>query len=378
MFVNDFNSNYKYIKYNNEITNKKYLEIGDIDVITKNYELKDKPPVKGAVLVPKNVILISTVRPNREAITITREELYVSSAFAIVYPNENIDLKYLYYCLNTHSFFSYLTKNSTGATYPTVNKNYVYDYSIPYVSIEKQQEIVSVLDKINSIIDADKKQLELLDETVKSRFIEMFGDPETNEKNWMVDRISSCAKVIGGFAFKSSDFLDKGEVPVLRIGNINSGFFKPVNMVFWNKNLKLSNYEIYPDDLVISLTGTVGKDDYGNVCILDDTYSMYYLNQRNAKIDIVKNINKYYLKQLLSEQSVKSRLTGISRGLRQANIANKDILDLLIPIPPLELQNEFESFVKQINKSKFNIQQHLNLMQELFDKKMEEYFGGNE
>ena len=80
---------------------------------------------------------------------------------------------------------------------------------------------------------------------------------------------------------------------------------------------------------------------------------MYYLNQRNAKLEIKDGIDKYYLSQLLKFEPMKKRLTGISRGVRQANISNKDILNLVVPVPPIELQNQFAAFVHQINKSKF-------------------------
>ena len=103
----------------------------------------------------------------------------------------------------------------------------------------------------------------------------------------------------------------------------------------------------------MSLTGTVGKDDYGNVCILGSEYEMYYLNQRNAKLELKDGLDKYYLAELLKFPQIKKRLTGISRGVRQANISNKDILDLSVPIPPMKLQNQFADFVAQVDKSKF-------------------------
>ena len=180
----------------------------------------------------------------------------------------------------------------------------------------------------------------------------MFGNPDTNTKKWDECALSGKLSVVGGYAFKSDQFDEKDGIPVLRIGNINAGFFRPVNLVYWKEDESLERYTIYPGDLVMSLTGTVGKEDYGNVCILGDDYEKYYLNQRNAKLEIKEGINKYYLSQLLKFEQIKKRLTGISRGVRQANISNKDILDLVVPIPPIELQNQFADFVGQIAKSK--------------------------
>lgn len=157
--------------------------------------------------------------------------------------------------------------------------------------------------------------------------------------------------IINGYAFESKHFLNTG-IPIVRISNINTGTFKPINMVYWKKDKNLEKYVVYPKDLVITLTGTVGKDDYANICILDKTYDYYYLNQRNAKLELKNSINKYYLSFFLKIPIIKKKLTNINRGVRQANISNKDILGLDILIPPIELQNKFADFVKQVDKSK--------------------------
>ena len=153
------------------------------------------------------------------------------------------------------------------------------------------------------------------------------------------------------------------------------GHFLPVNMVFWPEDSSLARYKIYPGDLVMSLTGTVGKNDYGNVCILSDEYPEYYLNQRNAKLAIKATLNKHYLSEILKFSSVKKRLTGISRGVRQANISNGDILTLCVPIPPITLQEQFAAFVEQPCKSKVAVQKSLDEAQLLFDSLMQQYFG---
>ena len=242
-------------------------------------------------------------------------------------------------------------------------------------NIEKQNKIANILVKLEDIIKVYKKELEKLNSLVQSRFIEVFGNPESNSKGWKECSLSEKLNVLGGYAFKSDQFDENIGIPVLRIGNINAGYFKPVNMVYWKEDSKLAKYTLYPGDLVMSLTGTVGKDDYGNVCILGNDYEMYYLNQRNAKLEIKKDINKYYLSQLLRFKQIKKKLTGISRGVRQANISNKDILNLVIPIPPMELQEQFAAFVQQVNKSKFEVQKSLEKTQLLFDSLMQEYFG---
>ena len=208
------------------------------------------------------------------------------------------------------------------------------------------------LNKITKIKEQREKELKLLDDIIRARFVEMFGDPETNPNGWNECALSEKLNVVGGYAFKSDGFSEESGIPVLRIGNINAGLFRPVNLVYWQEDENLDRYAMHPGDLVMSLTGTVGKDDYGNVCILGDDYDMYYLNQRNAKLEIIEGIDKFYLSQLLKFEQIKKKLTGISRGVRQANISNKDILNLVVPVPPMKLQSQFADFIKQVNKSK--------------------------
>ena len=202
----------------------------------------------------------------------------------------------------------------------------------------------------------------------------MFGEPDENPMGWEVTELEHQLEIVGGFAFKSTGFTDSG-IPVLRIGNINSGHFLSVNMVFWPNDPTLARYKMYPGDLVMSLTGTVGKDDYGNVCILSDEYPEYYLNQRNAKLVIKTTMNKHYLSELLKFSKIKKRLTGISRGVRQANISNRDILALCVPIPPIKLQEQFADFVAQTYKSKLAIQKSLEKLEILKKSLMQKYFG---
>ena len=293
--------------------------------------------------------------------------------FKVVFDKVEIDKFYFMYAVEYN--LDKMSLKTHGATMKHITKKDFDNVVIPYPDLDYQKEVAYRLTSLKGIIERCQKQLDLLDELVKARFVEMFGNLESNSMNWEKSLLAAKLNVIGGYAFKSSEFEECEGIPVLRIGNINSGYFKPVNMVYWKENPSLRRYEVYPGDLVMSLTGTVGKDDYGNVCILGNEYGMYYLNQRNAKLEIVDGLNKYYLSQLLKFSFIKDKLTGISRGVRQANISNKDILDLVVPIPPLELQNQFASFVEEIDKSRSRIQKSLEASQELFDSLMQEYFG---
>ena len=278
----------------------------------------------------------------------------------------------MYQIQNMRPFFE---SEAHGVAQKGIYLKQLANVTIQCPHLDKQHKIVSTLDKLQSIITHRKQQLAKLDELVKARFVEMFGDPDLNPMGWEESHLSEKLDVLGGYAFKSDEFDEETGIPVLRIGNINAGFFRPVNMVYWREDENLEKYAMYPGDLVMSLTGTVGKDDYGNVCILGKDYDKYYLNQRNAKLEIKEGLAKLYLSEILKFDTIKKRLTGISRGVRQANIANRDILNLYIPIPPLDLQNQFAAFVEQTDKSKVVVQKALDEAQLLFDSLMQEYFG---
>lgn len=309
---------------------------------------------------------------------VTKEMLPANTnqALAIIrIVNEQIYLPYIRLILTSPIVIEQFERKKQGVAQLNLSLKDINEISIPLPSKEKQIELADLFKKVVNIIYKKKEELLALDDLVRGRFVEMFGDPVVNSKGWIESSLSEKLNVLGGYAFKSDQFDEIDGIPVLRIGNINAGYFKPVNMVYWKEDKSLERYAMYPGDLVMSLTGTVGKDDYGNVCILGNDYKMYYLNQRNAKLEIKDGIDKYYLSQLLKFEPMKKRLTGISRGVRQANISNKDILNLVVPVPPIELQNQFAAFVHQINKSKLIVQKELDETQLLFDSLMQEYFG---
>jgi len=330
-------------------------EISDDDIIITDTNRKiSEVGAKSCslTLMPVGTVLLSSRAPIGK-VAITGAEMYCNQGFKNLICSDAIYNKYLFWFLKHNN--EYLNSLGRGATFKEISKSIVSDIEIPLPSLEEQHEITANLDKLQSIIAHRKRQLAKLDELVKARFVEMFGDPDLNPMGWEESHLSEKLDVLGGYAFKSDEFDEEAGIPVLRIGNINAGFFRPVNMVYWCEDENLEKYAMYPGDLVMSLTGTVGKDDYGNVCILGNDYDKYYLNQRNAKLEIKEGLDKLYLSEILKFNTIKKRLTGISRGVRQANIANRDILNLYIPIPPLDLQEQFAAFVAQTDKSKFGV-----------------------
>lgn len=317
-------------------------------------------------------ILIS-VRAPIGAMNYAKEECCIGRGLAALTPDKTkVSPEFIFWLLKGKN--TELNNKGTGSTFKAIGRRVLEETKVPDIPLEKQLEYSETLEKVYTVIQHRKSELRMLDTLIKARFVELFGNPEINDMHWDEHKLSDELSVIGGYAFKSDSFQEDG-IPVLRIGNINAGVFRPINLVFWEKDDTLFKYLMYPGDLVMSLTGTVGKDDYGNVCILGSEYEMYYLNQRNAKLELKDGLDKYYLAELLKFPQIKKRLTGISRGVRQANISNKDILDLSVPIPPIKLQQQFADFVTQVDKSKVVVQKALEETQFLFDSLMQEYFG---
>ena len=301
-------------------------------------------------IISKNSICVCCIGSLGKLGILKEDSITNQQINSLILKDKNIDLLYLYFYLKTIK--NNLESIASSTTVKIINKSSFEKIEISLPNLEIQKKISKKLELLENNIDFRKNQLNYLKELNKSLFTRMFGDIKTNDKNWKIVKLEKYINIIGGYAFKNIDFKSSG-IPLIRIGNINSGQFKSTNLVFIEENKKFEKFKVFPNDILISLTGTVGKDDYGNACILGDSYSEYYLNQRNAKIELTDKMNKNFFLEIMKIKEVKKKLTGISRGIRQANISNKDIYNLSLPLPPIELQNKFAERIEKIEKLKF-------------------------
>ncbi len=350
-----------------------YLEIGDVNIENKTYKLKDKGAVSGAVFATKNTILVSTVRPTRGAITIIKENsIAVSGAFVCLKTKESICLhRYLFYIVNAKRFTSYLGMNSKGATYPTCSKDDVLnfsDFNLP--SISEQQSIVATLDKINELIDANKRQLELLDEAVKSRFVEMFGNPESNTKKYPMVNLSDIAQYFNGLTYRPENVSDEGII-VLRSSNIQNSKLDFKDLVRVRLNVKENKMVRENDILMCSRNGSAKL--VGKVALIDN------LPERMAFGAFMMIIRSEYYAYLLSYFQMDAFRRQITTGATTTinQITSRMLDNVKLPLPEMNEVKDFELLVKQIDKLKFDLQKHNELLAELLNKKMDEYFGGD-
>ena len=257
-----------------------------------------------------------------------------------------------------------------GATMKHLTKP-VFDalpfYLPPY---EKQCEIAGILDKVTSLISLRKQQLAKLDELVKARFVEMFGDPVVNSKRWPVETIENHIDLLTGFPFDSSGYVSKGV-------NICGGLIIMPQKIDWSACKhwpQITGYEDYilrPNDIVIALDRPWISNGF-KIAMVDREHLPALLIQRTARIRAV-DINQHYLMQslLLGRFDKHCNIT----GSLVPHISPKDIKSYSVMIPPIELQNQFASFVERVDQQKQTVQQSLEKLELMKKALMQEYFG---
>lgn len=327
---------------------------GDVPFI-KSGDVKDRYVSSGALwltqealdkttakYVPEGSIIVvvrSGILKHDLPVAIAINQVVINQDLKAFQPKQDFESQYLAWAIRSRK--DELLNMTKAMTVDSIDSKILYEIPVMIAPITMQKQFTSFVEQ------SDKSKFI----GFKSQFIEMFGDPVDNTKELPSEPLSKHLELIGGFAFKSKSFVNEG-IPVLRIGNINAGYFKSDDLPFYIEDPALNRYMVYPGDLVISLTGTVGKDDYGNVCKMGNDYPCYYLNQRNAKILLKPSVTTEYITALLKNRRIKDKIANAGQGVRQANISNKSILDLVVPVPTLEEQEVFASIVKQSDKSK--------------------------
>ena len=287
-----------------------------------------------------------------------------------IVPNNDVDLQFLMYGLRSLN----LGNLNRGAAIPHIYFKEYKEFELNVPSKEEQQKIATELETIQSAIDNKKQQLSLLDEAVKSRFIEMFGAPDQNPLNWEISNLGNFIEnANNGMARRGND--KNGKI-VLRLVELQRGF---INYSDCNRIAIKTNEEKYllknNDFLFARVNGN--PDNVGRCSYYKDIGEEVYHNDHIIRVHFDENrLNEYYLNTLLNSEYGKSEFKKyIKTSAGQYTIAQDGISSAQIPIPPIVLQNDFASFVQQIDKSKFVVKQQIADLQELLDSKMQKYFG---
>ena len=258
---------------------------------------------------------------------------------------DKINSKYLYYYLKN----SYIPDTGYNRHFKWVKELFFNIHDI-----HTQKEIVVVLDKVTSLISMRKKQLEKLDILVKSKFIEMFGDPVLNPKGWEKKKLGEvCNVVVGGDVPLDNFSKEKNEdynIPIYSNGLAE-------NMLYGYTN----NARIQQPCVTVSARGTIGY------CF--PHFKPFYPIVRLLCVIPSNNFSILFLCHQINSINIKSSGSGV------AQLTSPMIKSCALIIPPLDLQNQFAEFVEQVEKNKENIKSSLNQLETLYNVLMQEYFG---
>ncbi|BBM51827.1 type I restriction modification DNA specificity domain protein [Leptotrichia trevisanii] len=275
---------------------------------------------------------------------IVNGKYWVNNHVHVLKPKKNVEIKYLMYYLNYTDLTSYIT----GTTRGKLTRTALDKIQINFPELEIQREIVIILDKINALIEKNKKRIIYLEELVKSRFIEMFGDPIKNDKGWEVKKLGEITNKIGDGLHGTPKYDINGSIPFINGNNLTEGKIviqentKFVNKVEYKKYFK----EISINTVFLSINGTLGRlAFYNNERIV--------LGKSVCFIDLKKDINKIFIYYLLKNKKVIYELEQNSTKSTIKNISLKYVRNFNTILPPCSLQNIFAEFVTRIDKLKF-------------------------
>ena len=317
-------------------------------------------------------ILIS-VRAPIGALNLSNCKCCIGRGLAALTVNKNICLqKYLWYVLAGKN--GELNSNGTGSTFKAINKNILAETEIPLPSLGEQHKIVMLLDKVSGVIAERRKQVERLDDIVKSRFIEMFGDPVQNPKGWVKKPFLSMGNCKNGMNFHYEDV-------GIEIHCLGVGDFKDLTVIDNAEKLpKVSLNKMPSEEYLLKDGDIVFVRSNGNKALVGRSVAVYPSNVpttfsgfciRYRKTDDA--ILAPYLLRVLKADSMRQKMVG--RGANIQNL-NQQILETLeIPVPSIELQNQFAAFVQQTDKLELAVQKSLEKLEILKKSLMQQYFG---
>ena len=286
--------------------------------------------------------------------------------------------RYVFYSLfaNYRSGGTRAFENKTTGLHNLKTDDYVSRYEVAEVAVSEQMAICNKLDKLYGIIKSREQELQLLDELIKARFVEMFGDSEHNTKNFITEKLGSLCNVGSSKRIYQNEQCSVG-VPFLRISDLSARIDKGVD----TSNLYISNerYEelcehgLVPSvgDILITSRGTLGK-----CYIIKETDRFYFQDGMISWLsEINEKINSLYLSYLFSMPGIQKQIINLQAGSTVAYLSIAMLKKLDIMLPPIELQNKFENFVQTLDKLKIAVQKALEESQLLFDSLMQKYFG---
>ena len=310
-------------------------------------------------------ILIS-VRAPIGALNIADVNCCIGRGLAALTVNEQLCLKeYLWYAIA--SKVEELNEKGTGSTFKAISKSVLAETEIPLPSVDKQRYISSVLDKLNNLISLRKQQLAKLDELVKARFVEMFGDLKENPMKWTVESFPSFAKIDGNM---TTDYEKYADYPHIGIDSIekDTGALRGYRTVR-EDGIISGKYIFSPQHIIYSKIrpnlNKVALPGFDGLCSAD-AYPILPTEGKCNRIFLATVMRSNYFLDYILQFSSRTNLPKVNR---------QEISGFSMPLPPLDLQEKFAESVKNIEKRKLTIQHSLDKLEMLKKALMQEYFG---
>ncbi|MFM2648005.1 restriction endonuclease subunit S [Vibrio diabolicus] len=326
-----------------------------------------------ARLYPKGTVLVAMYGATIGACSILDIKAATNQACAAFTPTEKVDPVFLYYLLK-HSKPAFVKAGSGGAQ-PNISATFLKNFEIPLPPLEEQKRIAAILDKADAIRQKRKQAIDLADEFLRSVFLDMFGDPVTNPKGWEVGTIRDIVSTVNyGTSGKASE--TDGEFPILRMGNITyKGGWDFSDLKYIDLDDKdQGKYLARKNDLLFNRTNS--KELVGKTAVFNESRPMaiagYLIRVRTNELG-----NPWYISGYLNSSHGKQTLLNMCKSIvGMANINAQELQDINILLPPVELQNKYESIVKEVNERVSRHHESVKELQVLFNALSQKAFSG--
>ena len=332
----------------------KWISIADLSKCGKYIEgtkeyLSDKAvDESGICQIPENTVVMS-FKLSIGKTAITAEPMYSNEAIMSFIDKNVVDIlpDYIYYMFSGKDWDEGTNKAVMGKT---LNKATLSKIKVNIHLLNEQKRIIEILDKVSVIIECRKAELQKLDELVKARFVEMFGDTVLNPCGWEKELLGTICDVRDG-THDSPQYFDIG-FPLVTSKNVTGGIIDLTDCsLICEKDYKKINERSKVDmgDIIMPMIGTVGKP-----VIVDIEPNFAIKNVSLIKFKSDSRVLNIYIRALLQSDYFDDAVLSKVRGGTQKFISLGDIRKLEILVPPLELQEQFAAFVAQVDKSKFD------------------------
>ena len=310
---------------------------------------------------------------NEECAYIVNQKCWVNNHAHVLKAKNNLNIRYLSYYLN----FKNLSNVITGTTRGKLTKSALNSIEILLPELNKQDKIVEILEKSKELMDKRKEQIEALDELVKSKFVDMFGNLYTNDMEWEASIISDYCKVKGGKRVpKGEKLLDEPtNYPYLRVLDLKNSTVIEDDIKYLSEDIyeKIKRYTITSNDVYLTNVG----EKLGMAGTIPERFNNANLTENAVKLVFDNNkINKVYLAYYLNSEVGQKYILERKMIVGVPKLAIFRIETLPLILPPLELQNEFADFVKQVDKLKFEMEKSLKELEDSFNSLMQRAFNG--